>query len=70
LDGEGNGVQWAPGQKPRAQTQKTKWRRWAQTQKQNSVVGPKLENKMAPGFRLEEVGILSGWSMLLKRIAL
>jgi len=56
------------GQKPRTQTQK-----------QDGVVGPKLEhnmasglkleNKMAPGFRLE-VGIFSGWSILLKRIAL
>ena len=49
---------------PRGQKTRTK------TKKQDGVVGPNLENKMAPGFRLEELDILSGWSILLKRIAL
>jgi len=30
--------------------------------------GPKLRKKMAHGFRLEEVGILSAWIVLLKRM--
>jgi len=59
-------MQWARGQKPRAQTQKqdgvdrsklNKRRRCAQSRKQD---GARLS--------LEEVGILSGWSILLKRM--
>ena len=53
------------GQKPPGPNSKTRWHRWAQTHKQDGVVGPKLENKMAPGFRLGEVGMVA-WFRLWK----
>ena len=56
---------------------KTRWRRWAQTQKQDGVVVEKQDGvvcrddiKEVCWFRLVEVGILSGCNILLKRMDL
>jgi len=56
------GAQWgagALGAKATGPNSKTRWRRWAKTKKQNGIVGPKIENKMAPGFLLGEVGMVA-----------